>query len=640
MVIPDQARPPPGNSSASKTLLTTMPALSGFPEPGHRAREPSAAPNRLDPRQFVQDFRTILDQIRQSKKARLDKMSTDLNVVFDQGGVATDQEIVLMETLEDDIELIEERYRKLGKVVAGVHPKTGRPTLEKILDGETRSWTNDDLKVLVDDLQVSDGTISGKKARSSNGRQDKTMQASAKENAERRVEVKKMTEAGPTKSQRRMEKGPMFDVDKVRVSEATKQKVLEEHDDEADEQGEDSDESSGKAPSNASSYAARLAKKTKDEMKKRNNSPEEIIEVHQTEKVAASTKADQNENSKVDGKGALQPVQEKAGKAKRKSEQTKSKRLLSQSESAGLLRGALLPDPRKKQFAPQQVDASRTATAAISRQSSSDDGKSSLHSLFSASEDEGAGIPSEWLKPGAWPKETGDDVDMQDVGDVEAGEPLHDAEQHPSHPGSPRRRASNATSQESGSSSSSGLFVTSHKKRKSLTTKPSQKMAKESSPAASGVAPPPRRPSRTPGTRGKSEFMRSLLERNEDSYALPDSPPRDRSPAPTGEEAARRAAAFYTAEPKTKEIMLLAADKLSEQKQKKRPADEAIDGALGAFGRGEQGKAKVRKGGEEVGRPGSRGPSETRKTPVEMGPMKWPGQEVKKAKGKGKGRKQ
>ncbi|GIZ41159.1 hypothetical protein CKM354_000447400 [Cercospora kikuchii] len=617
-----------------------MPALSGFPEPGHRSPKPSAASNRLDPRQFVQDFRTILDEVRQSKEARLEEISTDLNVVFDQGGVATDQEIALMEALEDDIELIKERHRKLGKVVAGVHPKTGRPTLEKILDGETRSWTNDDLKALVSNLQVSDGSISGKKAPSSVGRQDKTMQALATENAERKVKVKNMASAGPTKSQRRMEKGPMFDVDKVRVSEATKQKVLEERDDEADEHGEYSDVSSDKAPSNASSYAARLAKKTNDELKKRNNSPEDIIEVRQTERIAASTEAGLNRNPKIDGKGALQPVQEKAGKPKRKSEQTKSKRLLSQSESAGLLRGALLPDPRQKQSAPQQVDASRPAAPAISRQSSSDDGKSSLHSLFSAAGDEGAGIPPKWLKPGAWPKETCDDVDMQDVGDVEASEPLHDAEQHLSHPGSPRRRASNATSQESGGSSSSGLFVSSRKKRKSSTKKPSQKMAKESSPAGSAVAPPPRRPSRTPGARVQSEFMRSLLERNEDSYALPDSPPRDRSPPPTGEEAARRAAAFYTAEPKTKEIMLLAGDKLSQQQPKKRPADEAIDGALGAFGRGEQGKAKVRKGGEEAGRPGSRGNSEARKTPVEMGPMKWPGQEVKKAKGKGKGRKQ
>ncbi|PPJ58127.1 hypothetical protein CBER1_11171 [Cercospora berteroae] len=640
MLLSDQARPFPGNSSASNSLPTTMPALSGFPEPGHRSPKPSAAPVRLDPRQFVQDFRTVLDQMRQSKKARLDKMSTDLMVVFDQGGVATDREIALMEALENDIELIEERYRKLGKVVAGVHPKTRRPTLEKILDGETRSWTNYDLKALVADLQVSDGIISGRKAPSRVDHQNKMMQASAKEDAESRVEVKKMIEVGLTQSQRRMEKGPMFDVDKVRVSEATKQKVLRERDDEADEQGEDSDESSDKAPSNASSYAARLAKKTKDDMKKRNNSPEESIQVRQTERVAASTEADRNGNVKVDGQGTLHPVQQKAGKAKRISQQTKSKRLLSQSESAGLLRGALLPDPRQKQPTAQQADLSRPAATAIWRQSSSDDGKSSLHSLFSAAEDEAADIPSEWLKPGAWPKESGGDADMQDVGNVEAGEPLHDAEQHPSHPGSPARRPSSATSQESGGSSSSGLFVTSHKTRKSLTKKPSQKMAKESSPAASAVAPPPCRTSRTPGSRAKSEFMRTLLERNEDSYALPDSPPRDRSPAPTSEEAARRAAAFYTAEPKTREIMLLATDKLSQQQPKKRPADEAIDGALGAFGGGERGKAKVRKGGEEGGRPGSRGNSEARKTPGEMGPMKWPGQEVKRAKGKGKGRKQ
>ncbi|KAM3424054.1 hypothetical protein BST61_g11395 [Cercospora zeina] len=624
-----------------------MPSLSVFPEGAHRAPQTPAQPNRTTPSQFIKDFRDILEEVRQSKQARLDNVAADLDVVFDKGDVPVGQEIASMETLEEDIELIKDRHRKLGKVVAGVDAKTGRATLEKILDDETRSWGIPDLKVLVQDLKVSDGIISGKKPSPKLKNDEKMMQAPVNISAQKDEGFTGMTKAGPAPFQRRMEKAPIFDVNKVRVSEATKKELLDGRTDGADENGDDSDQSSGKPASAASSYAARLAKKTRDEMKQRNNSPEEIIEVSKS--VPSNT--DKSWISQLGDRSAPRPEKRpekvETREMKRKSDETtflKSKggRFMSQPESASLLRGALLSDIQKKESAAQQVVENRTTPTATSREASVETRKSSLYSLFSATGDEGADIPSEWAKPGAWQKESGGDVVMEDAGDERPFQSLLDAEQNPSPPGSPRRRSSNAASQESGSSSSSGLFVSPYKKEETHTTKPRKKATKKPSPPASGFAPPPRQQSRTPASRRSSEFMRALFEPNEESYALPDSPPRGRKAAPKAEQAARRAAAFYTAEPRNKEVLLLGSDNLSQQqKVKKRPTDEHVDGALGAFQEGGPGKSKVKKGGEEGGAEGAvRAGSETRKTPVDMGPMKWPGQEVKKGKGQGKGRKQ
>ncbi|KAF2208970.1 hypothetical protein CERZMDRAFT_87361 [Cercospora zeae-maydis SCOH1-5] len=619
-----------------------MPSLSVFPEGAHRSPQSPAPPNRTSPSQFIKDFRNILEEVRQSKQARLDKIAADLNVVFDNGGVGTNEEIAWLETLEDDIELIKDRHRKLGKVVAGVDAKTGRATLEKILDDETRGWATPDLKVLVQDLKVSDGVISGKKSSPKAKNDEKMMQASARKMIDNNEGLMGVTEAGPTPFQRRMEKAPMFDVDKVRVSEATKRKVLEERNDEVSKDGDDSDQSSGKAPSIASSYAARLAKKTREEMEQRNNMPEEIIKVSKN----GPSSANKNRSSQLEDRSIPQLGKAESPKAKRKSRQTdsnaKGQRLMSQPESASLLRGALLPDIQKKENTAQQVDNDRATATAVSREASFDTRKSSLHSLFAATEGEGTDIPSEWSKPGAWQKELDGDAVMEDAGDGRTDESLHGAEQNPSPPGSPRRRSSNATSHGSGSSSSSsGLFVSPYKKNETHGNKRNKSTTKKSSPPASHFAPPPHRKSRTPASRRSSEFMRSLFEPNEESYALPDSPPRERKAAPKAEQAARRAAAFYTAEPKNKEVLLLGSNNLSQQREvKKRPADEHIDGVLGAFTEGGPAKSKVRKGGEEgAADGGSRAGSESGKTLVDMGPMKWPGQEVKKGKGKGKGRK-
>ncbi|KAI5362871.1 hypothetical protein Slin15195_G102520 [Septoria linicola] len=539
-----------------------MPAFSYFPEAGNSKREVVEAPRPRDPNRHIADFKDMLEQVRQWKQEELDKLEAKTMVILNAHGQLMDEHYAELERLEGDVEAVKERHRKLGKLSATYDTTARKWEMTPVIDEETKTWSMKDWKMLVAELEVSDGFVSGRKTTEDSEQVGNTGEL-AKEKHNGGV-----TENGPAQYQRRqrVENGRMFDADRIygghKGTEQTEQDV-DDGEDELRKNGDQNDDATDSESSVASSYARRLAKKTKTEMKKRVTFSDDTIEVRRQETPDVEACS---HDSLAQLKSSRQPEKVKSKSVKRKA--TKASSTMQQTQDSG------------------------------------------LETLQTSKQNDPPLIPDSWRTPGAWSNELTSGIKMEETEEENLAKDLTALPEYGESELPPSPQGSLNTSE-----SSDNLFVGPYKEKRAH-AKPFRSTA---------PSPPPRK---TPSSDASSDFMRELFETNSDSMILPGSERGSAEPGSGPEDRNRREAAFLTARPNTKEVLLLGEQGIEAPLPKKRAADAEVDGALGAFVSTKPMKKKAKKeGGEVVG--GEKSPA----------PVRWPGQAQPTTKDVSKGNK-